>query len=146
MQKTFAFLITVAALTVLTVGCAGPERKLGRGVANIFEPVRMGEMRRSVEQTGVFYSPNEAYTRGVIEGFNRTLVRTGLGVYEIATFPIPSYDPILTDYLAPNPVYPANYKPAVVSTTTFETGVNVGFSGGSIAPWIPGNRFYIFER
>lgn len=137
---------SVAALTVLTAGCAGPEKKFGRGMANIVEPVRMGEMRRSVEQTGVFHSPSEAYTRGFITGLNRTIVRTCVGAYELVTFPIPSYDPVLTGYLEPNPVYPASYQPALVSTSTFETDVNVGFSGGTIAPFIPGNRFYIFER
>ena len=38
-------------IAVLLVGCAGPERKFGRGVMNVTEFARMGELRRSIEQT-----------------------------------------------------------------------------------------------
>jgi len=44
-------LLALAALTALfTAGCAGPEQRLGSGVSNVTEFVRMGEMQRSVEQ------------------------------------------------------------------------------------------------
>ena len=47
------FLALAALAAVFTSGCAGPEQKLGRGLSNTFEIARMGEMRRSVEQTAI---------------------------------------------------------------------------------------------
>ena len=46
---------------------------------NSAEVVRMGEMRRSVEQTALFDGPEIGYTTGFVRGFNRTLARTGVG-------------------------------------------------------------------
>jgi putative exosortase-associated protein (TIGR04073 family) len=132
-----------AVVAWLTVGCAGPEQKLGRGVRNTIEFARMGEMRRSIEQTALFDSPNTAFTTGVIRGFNRSLVRTLAGVYEVATFPLPSYDPILKPA---NPVYPDSYKPGRLSDPIFFTDSNLGFSGGELFPLIPGSRFRIFDH
>ena len=37
------FLAATALAALFTSGCAGPEQKLGRGVNNMFEVVRMGE-------------------------------------------------------------------------------------------------------
>lgn len=145
MKPSYAFSMLAAAVIVMgATGCAGPEKKFGRGLSNLVEPVRMGEIRREVEQTAIFYSPTEGYTRGFITGLNKTLVRTGVGVYELVTFPIPSYDPVLTDYLTPNPPYPASYAPSLVSGPTFDTDTSLGFSGGDVAPMVPGSRFYIF--
>ena len=85
-------LLALAALAaVFTSGCAGPEQKLGRGMSNTFEIARMGEMRRTVEQTAMFESPGIGYTAGVIHGFDRSVARTALGVFEVATFPLPPY-------------------------------------------------------
>jgi putative exosortase-associated protein (TIGR04073 family) len=147
MRNAVSF-ITVAALAALfTSGCAGPEQKFGRGLNNTFDIVRLGEFRRSVEQTAVFDSPDAGYTTGFIVGINRSLVRTGAGIYDIATFPIPPYDqPPLPRYLAPEPVYPDNFKPGLVSDPMFDTDTYLGFSGGSIAPFIPGSRFSVFDN
>lgn len=140
-------LLAVAALTaLLTSGCAGPEEKLGLGMRNTFEIVRMGEMRRTIEQTAVFDSPEAGYTTGFVRGLDRSLARTGVGIYEIATFPLPPYQPVFTDYLSPEPVYPESFKPGLVSGSTFDTDTFTGFSGGTIAPWIPGNRFSVFSN
>lgn len=146
MQKSLALIVSVAALAVLGTGCAGPEKKFGRGMANLTEVLRWGECRRSIEQTAVFYSPEEGYTHGLITGLNRTLARTGLGAFEIVTFPIPSYDPIWTDYLDPDPAYPDSYRPNLVAGSTFETDTSLGYSGGDIMPIVPGSRFHIFEQ
>ena len=144
MQKSLFLMMSVGALALFASGCAGPEKKFGRGMANLGEVIRWGETRRSVEQTAVFYSPEEGYTRGFISGLNKSLVRTGLGVYEIVTFPIPSYDPVLTDYLSPNPAYPDSYRPNLVAGSTFATDTSLGYSGGDIMPIVPGSRFHIF--
>lgn len=146
MQKTFSFLGAVLALGFLATGCAGPEKKLGRGLNNTFEIVRMGEMRRSVEQSALFDSPDQGYTTGVVRGFNRSMARFGIGLYEIVTFPIPSYDPVATSYLKPNPVYPDSYKPRIMADSLFATDTAIGFSGGDVAPFFPGSRFRIFEN
>jgi len=146
MQKSLVLVISVAAVALLATGCAGPEKKFGRGLSNVTEFARLGELRRSIEQTAVFYSPQEGYTRGFITGLNKSLARTGLGVYEIVTFPIPSYDPVLTNYLSPNPVFPDSYHPHLIAGPEFDTDTSLGFSGGDIAPFVPGSRFHIFDQ
>jgi putative exosortase-associated protein (TIGR04073 family) len=145
MRKTFPLLAVVALAGVLAAGCANTERKLGRGVSNVCEIVRMGELRRSMEQTALFDGPDAGYTTGFIRGLDRSLARTGAGVYEVVTAPIPPYDPVCTDYLAPSPVYPDNYTPGLAADPMFETDTRVGFSGGDVAPIIPGSRFSVFD-
>jgi len=146
MQKSLSILGAITLVGVLMSGCAGPEKKLGRGLNNTFEIVRGGEMRRSFEQTSLFDSPNAGYTTGVVRGFNRTLARTGFGIFEIVTFPIPPYDPISTSSLSGKPVYPDSYKPGLADCTTLSTDASIGFSGGDIAPYIPGSRFRVFDN
>ena len=86
------------------------------------------------------------YTTGFIRGFNRSLVRTGVGIYELVTAPFPSYDPVFTDYMTVNPVYPASYTPHLVAGPTFGPDASLGFSGGDVAPFVPGSRFRIFDN
>lgn len=145
MRKTLSLLAFVATVGALASGCANVERKFGRGLNNTFEIVRGGEFRRTVEQTALFDSPDEAYTTGFVRGVNRTLARTGIGLYEIVTAPIPPYDPLFTNYLAPAPVYPDNYQPALLEDSLFATDTYIGYSGGDVAPFVPGSRFRIFD-
>lgn len=145
MRKTFPLLAAVCFASVLATGCADTEKKFGRGMSNLMEPLRMGELRRSMEQTALFDGPEASYSTGFIRGLNRTIARTGLGVYEVVTAPIPPYDPICTDYLAPGPVYPDSYKPNLVEDSTFSTDTNLGFAGGDVDPIVPGSRFRIFD-
>lgn len=140
------FLALAALAAVFTSGCAGPEEKLGRGVSNVLEPSRLGEMRRSIEQTAIFESPSAGYTVGVVRGFDHTVARTVMGVYEVATFPLPPYQPLFTSYVKPGPVYPESYKPGLISDSTFDTDTYMGFSGGDVAPFIPGSRFKVFDN
>lgn len=159
------FLSTMAVALILT-GCAGPERKFGRGLNNLTEFARGGEIRRSMEQTALWDGPETAFTTGFIRGFNRSVARTGIGIYEVLTFPFPSYDPLLvsTNRLYPdpsvkttrhpyggltlseNPVYPDSYKPGLLSDSIFSTDTSLGFSGGDVAPMSPGSRFRIFDN
>lgn len=145
MRKSITLLGAVAVVALLATGCAGPEKKFGRGMNNIGEVVRMGEMRRSVEQAGVFEGSPAAHGRGFISGLNKSLARIGVGVYEVVTFPIPSYDPMFTTYLTPGPSYPDSYKPGLPSDPLFDTDTALGFSGGDVAPIVPGSRFSIFR-
>ena len=166
MRKPFSLLALLIALTMFSAGCAGPEQKLGRGLNNVTEFARMGEIRRSIEQTALWENPSTAYTTGLIRGFNRSVVRTLVGAYEIVTFPIPSYDAKFTaNYrlypdatvhnkrypwgglaLSEHPVYPDSYHPNLMSAQVFSTDSNLGFSGYDVAPFIPGSRFHVFDN
>jgi len=134
----------VVAGTFLT-GCARTEAKFGRGMTNLMEPVRLGEWRRSMEQSALFSGPDTGYASGFITGLNRSLARTGIGIYEVVTAPFPPYEPVFTDYLSPKPAYPDNYTPNLLEDSLFATDTNLGFSGGDIHPLIPGSRFHIFD-
>ena len=155
MRTAFPFLATVVIAGALASGCASAEKKFGRGVSNTLEITRFGELRRSVEQTALFDQPTSHYTAGFVKGLNRTLVRTSLGIYEVITAPLPPYDPMLTGYLCSDPllasyskgevVYPENYAPGILADSLFSTDTNLGFSGGDVAPFVPGSRFRIFD-
>jgi len=145
MRKTLPLLAILVAAIAVTSGCANAEKKFGRGLSNIIEPVRMGELRRSMEQTALFDGSETGYTAGFVTGLNRTLARTGIGIYEVVTAPIPPYDPVATSYLTPNPVFPDSYHPGLLEDSTFATDANLGYSGGDIMPFAPGSRFRIFD-
>ena len=148
MQRLFSVTIALASLSLFAAGCAGPERKLGRGINNMFEFARLGEMRRSIEQTAVLDNPDIAFTSGAYHGFDRSVLRTGAGIYEVLTFPIPNrapndYGPI---FHPENPVYPESYKPSWLADQMISPDTSLGFGGGDVAPVIPGSRFHIFDN
>lgn len=154
--------LAAAAAVVLFTGCAGPESKLGRGLSNMTEFARMGEIRRSMEQTAVWDGPEMAPTTGFIRGMNRSFARTGIGIYEVITFPIPPYGPKLAPKtkVYPDPsiatrggkswgglvlpekhVNAATYRQGVGTDSMYEPDSRVGFSGGIAFPLVPGNQF-----
>jgi putative exosortase-associated protein (TIGR04073 family) len=145
MRNIFPFLGTLVIAAALSSGCANTEKKLGRGVSNMAEFARLGEMRRSIEQTSLFEQPGGTYATGFIRGLSKSLARTGVGVYEVVTAPFPPYDPVFTDYLSPKPGYPDNYRPDLIDDSLFATDTDMGFSGGDVAPYIPGSRFKVFN-
>jgi putative exosortase-associated protein (TIGR04073 family) len=171
MRKTTLYLSTVVVAAILASGCAGPEKKLGRGLRNTMEVARMGEMRRSIEQTALWEGRERAYTTGVVRGFNRTVARTALGVWETATFMLPTtpegdYEapftpqgPLYPDpsiatlnnngyggmVLPEDPVYPDVHKDIKKASSVLEADTNIGFDGGDIAPGFFGSRFRVFE-
>lgn len=142
MRISISSLASLTALFLLSAGCAGPEQKLGRGLLNVTEFARLGEIRRSMEQTALWDATDKTYSTGFIKGFNRSVARTAVGAYEIVTFPFPKYDPYI---LPENPVYPDSYKPKLISDPTFGMDTALGFSGGDIVPFVPGSRFHIFD-
>ncbi|HWD17932.1 MAG TPA: exosortase system-associated protein, TIGR04073 family [Verrucomicrobiae bacterium] len=148
MLKKFSAGLSLLALGYIVTGCAGPEEKFGRGVVNVTEFMRGGELRRAVEQSTISgESPEFGYSAGFVHGLNRSLERTGVGLYEIATFPIPNYSnhdygPIMRPT---NPVYPESYRPNWLADTTMSPDTSLGFGGGDVAPMIPGSRFRIFD-
>jgi putative exosortase-associated protein (TIGR04073 family) len=145
MRNILSFLVTLAIAGVMTSGCANTEKKLGRGMSNMTEFARLGEMRRSIEQTAIFDQPGGHYSLGFVRGLNKSLARTGVGIYEVVTCPFPPYDPVFTDYLTPNPAYPDNYRPDILDDSLFATDNEMGFSGIDIMPYVPGSRFKIFN-
>jgi putative exosortase-associated protein (TIGR04073 family) len=142
MRISFSVLAALTAVTLLAAGCAGPEKKLGRGVLNVTEFARLGEIRRSMEQTALWENTDAAYTTGLMHGVSRSFVRTAVGAYEIVTSPLPPYDPI---FLPEYTVYPDSYRPRLIADPTFGPDASIGFSGGDVAPMIPGSRFRIFD-
>ena len=145
MRNILPFLATLAIVGALTSGCANAEKKLGRGMSNMTEFARLGEMQRSVEQTALFEQPGGHYATGVVRGFAKSLARTGVGVYEVVTAPLPPYGPVWTSYLSPNPARPDAYQPDIIDDSLFSTDTYMGFSGGDVAPFIPGSRFKVFN-
>ncbi len=143
-MRKLIFLFVAALAAAGVTGCSGPEHKLARGLDNTFELVRWGDMRRSVEQSAVFSAPDVSYSYGLIHGFDQSICRAGLGIYEVVTFPIPSYNPIFTSKVPAQPEYPDSYRPGLIADSTFATDTYTGYTGGDVAPFIPGSRFNIF--
>jgi len=139
-------LMAVAVTVCLATGCAGPEQKLGRGFRNLGEVTRMGEVRRGVEQGTLFQDRDYGDTTGVVHGMSRTIQRTFVGVYEIATFPIPNSRE--NGYAGfrnfDRAVYPDSYLPREAADP-FAQNTALGFHGTDVAPFIPGSHFRIFE-
>ncbi len=96
-MKTLLTLLSLTCLSSLALADIqdppmndyGPTRKLGRGLANI-----------AFGATELFITPNEinaregnaaAWSYGPVKGVGRFFFRLGMGVYEVATHPFPTY-------------------------------------------------------
>ena len=150
MRKNISLLGAALLVAVLVSGCAGPEQKLGRGLNNLYEPIRLADMQRSIEQASVYDPSTISSTTGVVRGVGKTFARFGVGLYEIVTAPFPNhkdkdYGPVCTNYLTPKPEYPDSFKPGLPDDSIFATDTSIGFSGGEEAPYIPGSRFRVFD-
>jgi putative exosortase-associated protein (TIGR04073 family) len=145
MRSSISYVFLCAALAVVVSGCARTEQKLGRGMSNMAEIVRWGDLRRTVEQTHYFDDPGTATTTGFVRGFNKSLARVGVGLYEVVTAPIPPYTPVLTNYLTVKPVYPDNYRPMRVADPLYDHDTALGFAVGDNAAFIPGSRFNVYR-
>jgi putative exosortase-associated protein (TIGR04073 family) len=149
-MRNVTSLLALATLGALfTAGCAGTEQRMGNGVTNLTEFTRLGVIRRDVEQTAVFDSPEAGYTTGFIQGFNQSCYRTVMGAYQIVTAPAgdsltqSSFD---QKYVPKGVVYPDSYRPGLPDTSTFQTDTYFGYSGGDVAPFVPGSRFSVFPN
>ena len=157
-----AVLLSAVAAVALFTGCAGPENKFGRGITNMTEFARLGEIRRTMEQSALWNGSETGPSSGFLRGINRSLARTGIGIYEVVTFPFPPYGPTLAPKtplypdatlatvgnkswggmrLTEGPVHPAAYKPGSWTDSTFEPDSSLGFSSGDAFPLVPGSRF-----
>ena len=67
-----------------------PIRKLGRGVGNLV--YGSSELVLVIDSQNTSSMSNSAsFSHGLVNGLGRTLVRMGAGIYEILTFPVPTY-------------------------------------------------------
>lgn len=96
-KTTTVYMIAATALLFATVCFAqDPFTKLGRGVANTL--TGWVELPKNIYNTSVEDNAFAGLTLGLAKGAGMTLVRTGAGLYEIATFPFPlpqDFRPIL---------------------------------------------------
>lgn len=67
----------------------GPTRKLGRGVANLAFGVT--ELWKNPMEINEREGNSAMWSYGVVKGVGRFFFRMGMGVYEIATHPFPTY-------------------------------------------------------
>jgi putative exosortase-associated protein (TIGR04073 family) len=146
MRNAISLLAVAAVAALFTAGCAGPETKMGRGVSNATSIITMSEINRGMEQSAVLGTPGPGYATGFVHGFDQTIARTGIGIYEIVTFPFPPYHPVLTKYVPATPGYPDSYKPGIIDGPPFQTDTYYGFSGGDVAPFVPGSQFSVFPN
>ena len=88
-----SLLLTICAAGVVhadiqapPVSDQGPTRKLGRGLANVLFAVT--DWQQSIAEAND-YEGNSAIAYGFVRGAGRFFARTGVGLYEMATFPFP---------------------------------------------------------
>jgi putative exosortase-associated protein (TIGR04073 family) len=99
MKKSFTLAVIMAFVFFAGAAYAGdngPVTKLGRGIANMATcPLEIiAGIKRSTDEDGGLLA---GVTVGLLKGTINTVKRAVVGVYETASFPIPSYDPIITD-------------------------------------------------
>lgn len=91
-----AVLLAVVLMAPETCWAGDAFSKLGRGVANVL--TGWIEIPKNIYATSVEDNVLAGATLGLAKGAGMTIVRTGAGIYEVATFPFPlpeNYDPIL---------------------------------------------------
>ena len=90
--------LLVLSMTASIAYCDDALKKLGRGLANcITFPFEIFEQ---IKKTNLSDGPIAGWTWGLLKGVGMTGVRAVVGVYEVATFPVPlpkNYEPILKD-------------------------------------------------
>lgn len=64
-------------------------RKLSRGLANVSFGIT--ELPATIEAMNERHGNAAACSYGIVSGVSRTLARLGVGLYDIITFPVPSY-------------------------------------------------------
>ena len=80
-------LALVVLLSATVCFASDPFTKLGRGVANTL--TGWVELPKNIYSTSVEDNAFAGMTLGLAKGAGMSIVRTGAGIYEIATFPFP---------------------------------------------------------
>ena|SRR3989338_7252754 len=100
MKKILAIILIFSCAIGVATPLYGDDavKKLGRGMSNVItSPWEILEQMKRVNNSD---GPIAAATVGVLKGIVMTGIRAAVGVYEVATFPIPfprGYRPILRD-------------------------------------------------
>jgi putative exosortase-associated protein (TIGR04073 family) len=139
--KKIGWPLLAMAMAAGLSGCASAEKKLGRGLNNMMEPLRGGELSRSFEQTYLWDGPDRAMGEGLVRGFSRTVGRTLSGVVDVVTFPIPTESLVKPA----DPVYPDAFAPDITDNPSTRTSNQLGFDSGDLAPFVAGSRFRVFR-
>ncbi len=96
-KRTIIFLVAVLTFGSLAIADIqsppghqfGWSRKLSRALANIV--YGSTEILVTWQRSNRDGGSSQAFTDAAVEGSKRTLVRAGYGIFELATFPVPSY-------------------------------------------------------
>ena len=136
-MRSLSSLCVVAAVGALPLvtGCSSAQKKLSRGITNMGEPLRLGEMQRAAEQNALVMGSSPSY--GLVHGFTRTIARTAVGVYEVVTFPIPT-DPIIYPV---GPVFPDSQERQQLGNFGIGSDQFIGFQDAGVLPFVPGSEF-----
>ncbi len=91
-------LIALVCLLSATSDASGADalRKFGRGIANL--TWGWTDLPLAMHREDTLNGPVAAYTYGIVRGLAKAVSRTAVGIYEIASFPIPwpdGYWPII---------------------------------------------------
>lgn len=88
-QAPWIAILTVAAFCGMpsAVWAQDPIHKMGRGVVNLL--TGWLELPKQIHLGSHEENPIVGVGRGVLKGAGLTLLRSGIGVYEAVTFPIP---------------------------------------------------------
>lgn len=96
--KGMLIIISILVILNMALPCYAQDasKKLGRGLVNIL--TGWIELPKNIYETSVESNPFAGITIGLAKGLGMSVVRTGAGIFETATFPFPvpqAYKPIL---------------------------------------------------
>ena len=92
MKRPLIFAAAIAAAIVClssTPDASGADalRKFGRGISNL--TWGWTDLPMTIHHENVMWGPAAAYTHGIVKGSWRVISRTAIGIWEVASFPIP---------------------------------------------------------
>jgi len=98
LTKGFAIILVAFIILGAASNCFAQDaaKKLGRGLGNIL--TGWVELPKNIYDTSVEQNVLAGLTIGLAKGVGMTVVRTGAGVYDTATFPFPlpeDYKPLI---------------------------------------------------
>lgn len=104
MKRPMIFAAAIAAAIVClssTPNASGADalRKFGRGISNL--TWGWTDLPMSIHHQDVMWGPAAAYTYGVVKGTWQVICRTAVGIWEVATFPLPWPDGYWPVYYGP---------------------------------------------
>ena len=86
-QKILIMVLGIWSISVTSAWAQDPIHKMGRGVVNVL--TGWLEVPKQIDIGFHSANPLAGVVTGALKGLNLTILRTGVGVYEAVTFPIP---------------------------------------------------------